>query len=49
MKVKKAAVVELIKEYRDETLNQGQEFGCSDETFKAIMADLLVYLECVNW
>lgn len=40
-------VIAIIQEYRDESLNQGLEFDCSDETFDAIMHDLLLYLAVI--
>jgi hypothetical protein len=38
-------MIEKLEEYRDESLNQGIEFNCSDECFTAIMNDVIEYLK----
>lgn len=44
----KRDVVEVIEEYRDESLNQGLEFMCSEETFTEILNDLIMYINVVR-
>lgn len=44
----KRDIVEVIKEYKDESLDQGLEFNCSVKTFTEILEDLIMYIEVVR-
>lgn len=44
----KRDIVEVIKEYREESLDQGLEFDCSVKVFMGILNDLIMYINVVR-